>query len=73
MAFTQSDYLPYWVDLTTLDPTTQVPPYFPLTLTDTLGNQVSLSRPVAVFFSTDNTKAYVLNCGPSVVARQPPT
>lgn len=64
MAFTQSDYLAYWVDLTTLDPSTQVPPYFPLTLTDTLGNPVSLSRPVAVFFSTDNTKAYVLNCGP---------
>lgn len=64
MAFTQSDYLPYWVDLSTLDPVTQVPPYYPIALTDANNNSVALSRPTAVFFSSDNSKAYILSCGP---------
>ena len=52
-----------WVDLTTIDPNTEVPPYYTLTLTNSSGNPVSLSRPVAAFFSKDNTKAYILSCG----------
>jgi DNA-binding beta-propeller fold protein YncE len=62
MAFTQSDNLAYWVDLSSVDANTQVPPYYPLTLTGSSGNVV-LSRPVATYFSADNTKAYVLSCG----------
>jgi hypothetical protein len=62
LAFTQSDDSANWVDLTTTDPNTQVPPYYPLTLSDANG-AYSLSRPIAVFFSSDNSKAYVLSCG----------
>jgi DNA-binding beta-propeller fold protein YncE len=71
MAFTQSDYLPYWVDLSVLDPNTQVPPYYQINLTDGSGNPVLLSRPVAVYFSSDNSKAYVLSCGIECGGTQP--
>ena len=63
LAFTNVDDNAHWVDLTTIDPATEVPPYYTLTLTDSNGNPVALSRPVAAFFSSDNTKAYVLSCG----------
>jgi hypothetical protein len=71
MAFTQSDYLPYWVDLSVLDPNTQVPPYYQINLTDGSGTSVLLSRPVAVYFSSDNSKAYVLSCGIECGGTQP--
>jgi DNA-binding beta-propeller fold protein YncE len=71
MAFTQSDYLPYWVDLSVLDPNTQVPPYYQINLTDGSGTPVLLSRPVAVYFSSDNSKAYVLSCGIECGGTQP--
>jgi hypothetical protein len=70
LAFTNADYLPYWVDLTSVDPTTTVPPYYPVTLSSS-GTPVLLSRPVAVFFSSDSTKAYVLSCGPECGGTQP--
>jgi hypothetical protein len=57
-------YPAYWVDLTSLDPNTEVPPYYQLALEDSNGNAVTLDRPVAVFFSSDNTKAFILSCGP---------
>lgn len=60
LAFSGSDDVVRWVDLTTIDPNTEVPPYYTLTLS---GNPLPLSRPVAAFFSADNTKAYVLSCG----------
>jgi hypothetical protein len=63
LAFTNVDDNAHWVDLTTIDPNTLVPPYYTLTLTNSSGNPVTLSRPVAAFFSKDNTKAYVLSCG----------
>jgi hypothetical protein len=53
----------HWVDLTNNDPSTGVPPYYPLVLTDTSGSPVTLSVPSAVFFSSDGSKAYVLSCG----------
>jgi len=71
MAFTQSDYLPYWVDLSVLDPNTQVPPYYQINLTDGTGTPVLLSRPVVVYFSSDNSKAYVLSCGIECGGTQP--
>jgi hypothetical protein len=52
-----------WVDLTSTDPTTLVPPVYQLALSDANGNAVLLSRPVAAFFSADSTKAYILSCG----------
>jgi hypothetical protein len=52
-----------WVDLTTNDPATGVPPYYTLSLSTAGGSAVQLSRPVAAFFSADNTKAYILSCG----------
>jgi hypothetical protein len=63
LAFTDSDNNAHWVDLTTTDPVTQVPPYYTLSLSDASGTTVALSRPVAAFFSLDNSKAYVLSCG----------
>jgi DNA-binding beta-propeller fold protein YncE len=48
----------YWVDLTTTDPTTGLPPISVLALP-----AGALSSPVAAFFSADSTKAYILNCG----------
>jgi hypothetical protein len=47
-----------WVDLTTVNPTTELPQISVLNLP-----AGTLSRPVAAFFSTDSTKAYILNCG----------
>ena len=41
----------HWVDLTTNDPATGVPPYYSLSLT----TAVPISRPVAAFFSTNST------------------
>jgi hypothetical protein len=69
VAFTQSDYVPYWVDLSTLDPNTQVPPYYKIALSDSSGNPVLLSRPVSVFFSANT--AYVLSCGPECGGSDP--
>ena len=63
LAFTDVDDNAHWVDLTTIDPNTEVPPYYTLVLSNSSGAPVSLSRPVAAFFSADNTKAYVLSCG----------
>jgi hypothetical protein len=63
LAFTTVDNNPHWVDLTTLDPNTQVPPYYTVTLATAAGAPVSLSQPVSAFFSADNTKAYILSCG----------
>jgi hypothetical protein len=68
LAFTSSDGgdNAYWVDLTTTDPNTQAPPYYTLSLSSTTsgGTAVTpLTRPVAAFFSSDNTKAYILSCG----------
>jgi hypothetical protein len=47
----------YWVDLTNVD--------YTKTIQDlaTVVSGVSLNRPVAAFFSSDDTKAYVLECG----------
>jgi len=59
LAFADGDSTAYWVDLTTNDPVTQVPLVTPLSTIPT----GTLSRPVAAFFSSDNTKAYVLSCG----------
>jgi DNA-binding beta-propeller fold protein YncE len=63
LAFTDVDDDAHWVDLTATDPATQVPPYYTLSLSTSGGSAVQLSRPVAAFFSADNTKAYVLSCG----------
>jgi len=51
-------YQAHWVDLTQNDPTTNLPVITMLPL-----SPGTLSRPVAVFFSSDGTKAYILNCG----------
>jgi len=48
----------YWVDLTATDPTNGFPPISVLALP-----AGALSRPIAAFFSSDSTKAYILNCG----------
>jgi len=48
----------YWVDLTTTDPTTGFPPIAALALP-----AGAISKPVAAFFSSDSTKAFILNCG----------
>jgi hypothetical protein len=48
----------YLVDLTITDPTTGFPPISVLILPPG-----SLSKPVAAFFSSDSTKAFILNCG----------
>jgi YVTN family beta-propeller protein len=63
LAFTDTDNDAHWVDLQATDPATQGAPYYTLALTDAAANPVTLSRPVAAFFSTDGTKAYVLSCG----------
>ena len=49
----------YWVDLTTTDPVTGFPPIAVLALP-----AGALSHPLAAFFSSDSTKAYILSCGP---------
>jgi hypothetical protein len=60
LAFTNNDNNAYWVDFTASDdPKTQVPPVYALTLS----GSVQLSRPVAAFFSSDSTKAFILSCG----------
>ena len=59
---TVSDDTANWVDLTAIDLAKGVPPYYALSLSNASGS-VSLSRPVAAFFSADNTKAYILSCG----------
>ena len=64
LAFTDTDYLAYWVDLTADDPTTGVPGYYPLKLVTASNSPVTLSQPRQVFFSSDSTKAYILSCGP---------
>ncbi len=71
LAFTDVDDNAHWVDLTTADPKTQAPPYYTLTLTNASGAAVALSRPVAAFFSADNSKAYVLSCGTDLRRLQP--
>jgi len=53
----------HWVDLTAIDPVTQVPQVYVLSLSDAAGNPLALSKPVAAFFSADSTKAFILNCG----------
>jgi hypothetical protein len=63
LAFTPADDNAHWVDLTTIDPNTTVPPYYTLNLATATGTPVLLSRPMNAFFSTDNTKAYILSCG----------
>lgn len=62
LAFSDADDNARWVDLTTTDATTLVPPYYTLTLSDANG-PVSLSRPTAAFFSADGSKAFILSCG----------
>jgi hypothetical protein len=66
LAFTQGDASApngddniYWVDLTTLDPATGFPAVAVLTPSAT----GAVSRPIAAFFSSDSSKAYILNCG----------
>lgn len=60
LAFTATDDNAHWVDLTTLDinglPVISVLPLSALPAG-------TFSRPVAAFFSTDNTKAFILSCG----------
>lgn len=56
---TFSDDAAYWVDISATDLNTNVPPFYTLALS----GGVTLSRPIAAFFSTDSTKAYILSCG----------
>ncbi len=65
LAFTQGDTAAtngddnaYWVDLSAIDSTTGFPPIATLSLP-----AGALSRPVAAFFSSDGTTAFILNCG----------
>ena len=58
LAFTDSDENAHWVDLTTIDPATQLPVVSELSLS--AGN---LSRPMAAFFSSDSNTAFILSCG----------
>jgi DNA-binding beta-propeller fold protein YncE len=69
LAFTDVDDSAHWVDLTTIDPSTQVP------AVSVLGTLPSgtFSRPVAAFFSADSTKAFVLNCGTECGGALPPS
>lgn len=73
MVFTSTDSLAYWVDLTNNDASTGVPVWYQLSLKDSSGNAVTLSRPTAVYFSSDSTKAYVLSCGPECGGTSAPT
>jgi hypothetical protein len=57
LAFTDVEDSAHWVDLTTLD-VNGLPVVSVLALP-----AGTLSSPVAAFFSTDNTKAYILSCG----------
>jgi hypothetical protein len=65
-AIVVDDNTAHWVDLTTNDPATGVPPYYSLTLNGN-ANTKPLSRPVAAFFSTDSSNghivAFILSCG----------
>ncbi len=66
LAFTDVQNNPdsaHWVDLTTIDPVTEVPQVYVLALSDAAGTPVSLSKPVDAFFSADGSKAFILNCG----------
>jgi hypothetical protein len=63
LAFTDVEDDAHWVDLAAIDPATQVPPYYSLVLSNASGTPVTLSHPVAAFFSADGTKAYILSCG----------
>ena len=65
LAFTDADDNAHWVDLTTTDTNTTVPPYYTLALADANANPITLSRPVAAFFRSTSTKnnAYILSCG----------
>lgn len=71
LAFTQgnvaaggnNDNNAYWVDLGADDPATGFPPISVLSLSNASGIPVQLSRPVATFFSSDSTKAFILSCG----------
>ncbi len=58
LAFTDADDDAHWVDLTTLDPATQLPVISVLALPPG-----TLSRPVAAFFSSDGNTAFILSCG----------
>ena len=58
LAFTDSDDNAHWVDLTTINPATQLPVVSVLALPPG-----TLSRPVAAFFSSDNNTAFILSCG----------
>jgi hypothetical protein len=57
LAFTATDDNAHWVDLTALD-VNGLPVISALPLPTG-----TFSRPVVAFFSTDNTKAFILNCG----------
>jgi DNA-binding beta-propeller fold protein YncE len=66
LAFTDVDDDAHWVDLTKIDPTTQVPVVTDLNSLPLPASSLpagTLSRPVAAFFSSDSTKAFILSCG----------
>jgi hypothetical protein len=67
LAFTNVDNNAHWVDLTTLD-VNGLPVISVLALP-----AGTLSNPVAAFFSTDNTKAYILSCGTECGGSSGPT
>ena len=58
LAFTDADDDAHWVDLTTIDPVTQLPVVSVLALPPG-----TFSRPVAAFFSSDSNTAFILSCG----------
>ena len=62
LAFTDVDSNARWVDLTALD-ANGLPIVSVLALPAGTLSAPTLSDPVAAFFSTDSTKAYILNCG----------
>ena len=59
LAFTDADDDAHWVDLTTIDPATQLPAVSVLSSLPA----GTLSRPVAAFFSSDGNTAFILSCG----------
>ncbi len=72
LAFTQGDTAAtngddnaYWVDLSANDSATGFPPIASLSLTYSanIATPLPLSKPVAAFFSSDGSKAFILNCG----------
>jgi hypothetical protein len=66
LAFTDKDDDAHWVDLTTLDPATQLPVVSVLALP-----AGTFSRPVAAFFSSDSKTAFILSCGTECGGFQP--